>query len=79
MGKVRVTIFSISIDGFGAGPDQSLDDPLGKGGPALHEWFYPTRTFRSMIGEVGGTEDRFAEASTEGFGAVNAQRGGSFK
>ena len=73
MGKVRVAGFSVSIDGFGAGPDQSLEDPLGKRGGELHNWFYPTRTFRSMVGQDGGTEgtdDRVARATTEGFGAV---------
>lgn len=73
MGRVRVVIFSVSIDGFGAGPDQSLEHPLGIGGRDLHTWFYPTRTFRAMIGQDGGTtgpDDDFARASTEGFGAV---------
>jgi dihydrofolate reductase len=72
MSKVRVAGFSVSIDGFGAGPDQCLEDPLGKRGRELHDWFYPTRTFRSMIGEAGGTggvDDRFASASAAGFGA----------
>ena len=69
MGKVRVRGFGVSIDGFGAGPDQSLEHPLGKGGPELMNWFYPTRTFRSMIGQDGGTDDRFARATSEGFGA----------
>ena len=69
MGKVRVAGFAVSIDGFGAGPDQGLEHPLGKGGRALHNWFYPTRAFRAMIGEEGGTEDRFAQAAMEGFGA----------
>jgi dihydrofolate reductase len=69
MGKVRVAGFGVSIDGFGAGPDQSLEHPLGKRGEELHRWFYPTRTFRSMVGKDGGTDDRFARASAEGFGA----------
>ena len=69
MGKVRVRGFAVSIDGFGAGPDQSLEYPLGKGGPELHNWFYPTRAFRLMIGKDGGTDDRFASAAMEGFGA----------
>jgi dihydrofolate reductase len=69
MGKVCVRGFAVSIDGFGAGPDQSLEDPLGKGGRELHNWFYPTRTFRSIIGQEGGTDDRFAQATAEGFGA----------
>jgi dihydrofolate reductase len=69
MGKVRVMAFGVSIDGFGAGPDQSLEHPLGKRGEELMNWFYPTRAFRSMIGEDGGTDDRFARAAAEGFGA----------
>ena len=69
MGKVYVRGFAVSTDGFGAGPDQSLEHPMGKGGRELHNWFYPTRTFRSMIGADGGTEDRFARAAAEGFGA----------
>ncbi|MBU6450154.1 MAG: dihydrofolate reductase family protein [Cyanobacteria bacterium REEB67] len=69
MGKVRVAGFGVSIDGFGAGPDQCLEDPLGKGGKGLHSWFFPTRTFRAMIGADGGTDDRFASASAAGFGA----------
>jgi dihydrofolate reductase len=73
MGKVRVAGFSVSIDGFGAGADQSLEHPLGDRGRELHNWFYPTRAFRSMVGEDGGTDgtdDDFARATAEGFGAV---------
>jgi dihydrofolate reductase len=69
MGKVRVAGFGVSIDGFGAGPDQGLEHPLGKRGQELMSWFFPTRAFRSMTGQDGGTEDRFAAASMEGFGA----------
>jgi dihydrofolate reductase len=73
MGKVRVGGFAVSIDGFGAGPDQSLEHPLGKRGPELMQWFFPTRTFRSMHGQDGGIEgtadDRFARAALAGFGA----------
>jgi dihydrofolate reductase len=69
MGKVRVAAFGVSIDGFGAGPDQSLEHPLGKRGQELMNWFFQTRAFRSMTGRDGGTEDRFASASMEGFGA----------
>lgn len=69
MGKVRVRGFNVSIDGFGAGPDQSLENPLGKGGRELANWFYPTRTFQAIIGNDGGTDDRFARATAEGFGA----------
>ncbi len=72
MPKVRVHAFAISLDGYGAGPDQSQQDPLGKGGTALHEWFYPTRTFRSMFGQEGGTtgiDNDFAARGTENLGA----------
>ncbi|MFA6032079.1 MAG: dihydrofolate reductase family protein [Myxococcota bacterium] len=69
MGKVRVAGFAVSADGFGAGPDQSLEHPLGMRGGELMNWFYPTRAFRSMIGKDGGTDDRFANAAMEGFGA----------
>ena len=55
MAKLRVNAFSISLDGYGAGPSQGLEHPLGVGGTALHEWFYGTRTFKQMIGEDGGT------------------------
>jgi len=72
MGLVRVAGFAVSLDGYGAGPDQSIEAPLGRRGQELHSWFYPTRTFRSMIGQDGGSEDRdddFARRSMEGFGA----------
>ncbi|MBB3226075.1 dihydrofolate reductase [Luteibacter sp. Sphag1AF] len=69
MGKVRVAGFGVSIDGFGAGPDQSLEHPLGKRGTELLSWFFPTRAFRSMMGQADGTDDRFADAAMKGFGA----------
>lgn len=62
-GKVRVSAFSVSADGFGAGPDQSLEHPLGMGGELLHHWFYPTDTFRTRFGESAGdtgVDDGFA-------------------
>jgi len=55
MPKVRVVSFAISLDGYGAGPDQSLEAPLGVGGEALHAWFFPTRTFQAMYGKGEGT------------------------
>ena len=72
MGKIRVS-FSLSLDGFGAGPDQSLRDPLGKGGMAMHQWALATRTFKRMHGgdpggSVGVDED-FAAASMANMGA----------
>jgi dihydrofolate reductase len=72
MAKLRVHAFSISLDGFGAGPDQDLENPLGRGGMAVHEWFFPTRTFQEMHGEGGGTtgiDDDFAARSFKGIGA----------
>ncbi len=72
MGKVRVAGFTVSIDGFGAGPEQSLADPLGKGGRELHQWMFGTRMFHDMIGKPGGetgVDDDFAQRSMEGFGA----------
>lgn len=72
MTKVRAHCFSISLDGYGAGPDQDLDHPLGVGGEQLHRWFLPTRTFRSMFGQDGGTtgvHDDFARRAIEGVGA----------
>lgn len=72
MTKVRVAGFSVSLDGFAAGPEQSLANPLGKNGPELFQWFFPTRTFRSMVGQDGGTtgvDDEYAQRSMAGFGA----------
>lgn len=61
MSKLRVAAFSISVDGFGAGPDQSLEHPLGRGGEELHKWFVPTRSFQRMSGKDGttGIDDDF--------------------
>src|SRR6185436_14070339 len=72
MSKLRVDCFAVSLDGYGAGPRQDRDNPLGVGGTQLHQWFYPTRTFRSMIGEAGGTtetDDAFARRGMENVGA----------
>ena len=72
MGRVRVAGFAVSLDGFGAGPEQSLQDPLGKRGKELHSWFFGTKTFKAMFGEGGGSEgvdETFAHRSMDGFGA----------
>jgi dihydrofolate reductase len=72
MSKVRVGGFTVSLDGFGAGPDQSLADPLGKGGEELHKWLVGTKTFRAIFGKEGGSEeidDKYAFRSMDGFGA----------
>ena len=55
MSQVRVHNFSVSLDGFGTGEGQSLDAPFGHAGTRLHEWFFPTRTFRAMQGQPGGS------------------------
>lgn len=72
MSKLCVCCFSISLDGFGAGLHQDLENPLGVGGFSLHEWFVPTRTFRAMFGNEGGTigpDNDFAARGIENIGA----------
>ncbi len=72
MTKLRVQSFAISLDGYGAGPGQDLENPLGRGGMALHEWAFPTRTFRQIFGQDGGTtglDDDFARRGFAGIGA----------
>jgi dihydrofolate reductase len=72
MSKVRVGGFSISLDGFGAGPEQSLEAPLGKRGQELHQWLYGTRFFHTMTGREGGSEgvdQAYADRAMSGFGA----------
>lgn len=56
MSKIIVKHFSISLDGFGAGIDQNYENPLGIRGMELHQWAFVTKTFKTMIGESGGTE-----------------------
>jgi dihydrofolate reductase len=72
MSKVRVGGFSISLDGFGAGPEQSLEDPLGRRGEELHQWMFGTRFFHAMTGQEGGSEgidQAYAQRAMDGFGA----------
>ena len=72
MSKLRVHGFSISLDGYGAGPNQDVNNPLGVGGGALHEWAFATRTFREMFGAEGGssgTDDEFAARGFRNIGA----------
>ena len=72
MTRVRVHAFSISLDGYGAGPHQTLDEPLGVGGEQLHDWIVPTRTFRRMQGEDDGRtgpDDDFAARGVADLGA----------
>jgi dihydrofolate reductase len=73
MAQLRVRSFSVSIDGYGAGPDQDLENPLGVGGLALHQWFFMTRTFQQMHGGASegstGTDEGFAVRGFENVGA----------
>lgn len=72
MSKLRVHCFTVSLDGFAAGPKQDLDNPLGLGGKQLHKWFLPTRTFQKMLGQGDGTtgvDNDFAERGLKGIGA----------
>lgn len=72
MSKVRVAGFSLSFDGFGAGIEQSLDDPLGKRGTEIFQWYFHTRTFCAMVGKEGGSvdvDDAFGRRAMEDFGA----------
>ena len=72
MTKVKVAGFSVSLDGFGAGTAQSLEHPLGVRGDEIFQWFFPTKTFRTMIGKDDGEtgpDDDFARRAMDGFGA----------
>jgi dihydrofolate reductase len=72
MSKVRVSSFSVSLDGYGAGPNQSLENPLGIRGPELFDWFFATRTWRQMHGSEGGStgvDNEWAQRSMENVGA----------
>jgi dihydrofolate reductase len=72
MAKLRVQSFSISIDGYGAGPDQTLANPLGVGGMALHDWAFTTRTFRQMFGDTGGEKGVDDDFAARGFRRIGA-------
>ena len=72
MPQVRVAGFGVSFDGFSAGPEQSIDNPLGKRGPEIFQWFFHTKTFQAMHGQSGGStdlDDEFAFRSMDNFGA----------
>ena len=73
MSELKVRSFAVSLDGFGAGPNQSLENPMGEGGGGLHQWFRGTRTFQRMIGNEGkgedGPDDDFAARGFENVGA----------
>jgi len=72
MSKLRVSSFAVSIDGFGAGANQDLENPIGVGGLALMDWFFPTRTWQHMHGNHGGetgVDDGIAAQGLAGLGA----------
>lgn len=73
MTRVRVESFTLSLDGYGAGPNQDIDNPLGVGAEQLHQWLLPTRTFqRTVLGNEGGTtgvDDDFAARGFQNVGA----------
>jgi dihydrofolate reductase len=72
MSKLRVQSFAISLDGFGAGPNQDLQNPLGVRGPELMEWFFQTQFWRKMHGQGSGetgVDNAMAESGFENIGA----------
>jgi dihydrofolate reductase len=72
MSRLIVKTFSISIDGFGAGPSQDLQNPLGIGGPELFDWFFQTRTWRRMHGHADGETGVDEDVAAQGFEGVGA-------
>ncbi|MFZ5890019.1 MAG: dihydrofolate reductase family protein [Myxococcota bacterium] len=72
MSKLRVHAFSVSIDGYGAGPNQDQTNPLGVGGFGLHEWMIPTRTFQSMQGREGGETGIDDDITARGIANIGA-------
>jgi dihydrofolate reductase len=70
--RLLVRCFGLSLDGFGAGPDQDLRNPLGVNGPELMEWFFPTRVWQAMQGQEGGETGIDNEMAEEGFANVGA-------
>jgi dihydrofolate reductase len=72
MTKLKIQSFAVSLDGFGAGSDQSTENPLGKRGEQLHEWFFPTRTFQAMYGKNEGTSGIDEQFAARGFKNIGA-------
>lgn len=72
MAKLRVHSMTMSLDGYVAGPQQSLEYPLGIGGEELHEWMFATRNWREMVGEEGGEEGVDNDWARRGFDGVGA-------
>jgi dihydrofolate reductase len=73
MSELKVRCFAVSLDGYGAGPNQSLENPMGDGGGGLHTWFRGTRTFQRMIGNPSqgsdGLDEQFAARAFDNVGA----------
>jgi len=72
MSRLRVHSFAISLDGYGAGPDQTIDHPLGVRGEELHEWIFETRFWSEMTGEPGGKEGVDHDFLVAGFTGIGA-------
>jgi len=72
MPRFRVHAFGISVDGYGAGPNQTLENPLGIGGLALQDWAFATRTFQRMAGKDGGTTGMDDDLIAQGFDNIGA-------
>jgi len=72
MSKLRVQSFALSLDGYGVGPRQDLENPLGVGGPELMEWFFPTRLWQSMYGDGRGETGVDNTVAEEGFKNIGA-------
>lgn len=72
MSKLRVASFTVSLDGFGAGPSQSLENPLGVGGHAMHQWVFSTAMFQKMLGKEGGTTGVDNDFAVRGFSNIGA-------
>jgi dihydrofolate reductase len=72
MSLLRVESFTISLDGYGAGPGQSLAAPMGERGGLLHGWAFGTRTFRKMFGQDGGSDDVDEGFAQQGFDNIGA-------
>jgi len=72
--RLRVHTFSISIDGYGAGPSQDLQNPLGVGGPTLFDWFFHTRTWQRMHGNEDGETSVDDDIAAQGFAGIGRPR-----
>jgi dihydrofolate reductase len=72
MTKLRVQSFGLSMDGYGAGPNQALEHPLGVNGAELMEWFFPTRLWRRMQGQGDGETGIDNDVATQGFAGLGA-------